>query len=140
MASSKHEGILKTVTVEAIDSLAFLLAAGFLSFSFCLSSTAGLLSTIQRILHKRNHIEHSFKVLKLTFKFYLFVYLCMYLFIYFLGPHLWHMDVPRLGVELELQLLAYPTATEIPDKRCACELHQSPQQRWILKPLNRDRD
>ena len=24
----------------------------------------------------------------------------------FLGPHPWHMEVPRLGVELELQLLA----------------------------------
>ena len=26
------------------------------------------------------------------------------------GPHLWHMEVPRLGVEWELQLLAYTTA------------------------------
>ena len=26
------------------------------------------------------------------------------LFFVFLGPHLWHMEVPRLGVELELQL------------------------------------
>ena len=24
--------------------------------------------------------------------------------------HLWHMEVPGLGVELELQWLAYPTA------------------------------
>ena len=31
----------------------------------------------------------------------------------FLGPHLWYMEVPRLGVELELQLLAYTTATAI---------------------------
>ena len=29
---------------------------------------------------------------------------------YFLGPHLWHMEVPRLGIELELQLPAYATA------------------------------
>ena len=34
---------------------------------------------------------------------------------WFLGPHLWHMEVPRLGVELELQLLAYTTATAMPD-------------------------
>ena len=27
------------------------------------------------------------------------------------GPHLRHMEVPRLGVELELYLLAYATAT-----------------------------
>ena len=27
------------------------------------------------------------------------------------GAHLWQMEVPRLGVQLELQLLAYATAT-----------------------------
>jgi len=32
-------------------------------------------------------------------------------FIFFLGLHLWHMEVPRLGVKLELQLPAYTTAT-----------------------------
>ena len=38
--------------------------------------------------------------------------LLIYLLIYcFLGLHPWHMEVPRLGVELELQLLAYATAT-----------------------------
>ena len=29
----------------------------------------------------------------------------------FLGPYLRHMEVHRLGVELELQLLTYATAT-----------------------------
>ena len=29
----------------------------------------------------------------------------------FSGLHAWHMEVPRLGVQLELQLLAYTTAT-----------------------------
>ena len=33
----------------------------------------------------------------------------------FLGLHLWHMEVPRLGVQLELQLPAYTTATAMPD-------------------------
>ena len=28
----------------------------------------------------------------------------------FLEPHPWHMEVPRLGIRLELQLLAYTTA------------------------------
>ena len=32
-----------------------------------------------------------------------------------LGPHLWHMEVPRLGVESELQLPAYTTATAMQD-------------------------
>ena len=42
---------------------------------------------------------------------FLFLYL---FFMYFLGPHLWHVDVLRLGAELELQLLAYATATATP--------------------------
>ena len=48
---------------------------------------------------------------KATLELYYFV------FIYFVfsGPHLQHMEAPRLGVELELQLLAYPTATATRD-------------------------
>ena len=38
------------------------------------------------------------------------------LFIFsFLGLHPWHMEVPGLGVESHLQLLAYTTATVMPD-------------------------
>ena len=38
-----------------------------------------------------------------------------FFFFCFLGPHLWHMEVPRLGVESELQRLVYTTATAMPD-------------------------
>ena len=35
----------------------------------------------------------------------LFKFICLFLFLLsFLGPCLWHMEVPRLGVKLELQL------------------------------------
>ena len=30
-----------------------------------------------------------------------------------LGLHAWHMEVPKLGVKLELQLPAYTTATAV---------------------------
>ena len=33
------------------------------------------------------------------------------LFFCFLGPQQQHVEIPRLGVQLELQLLAYTTAT-----------------------------
>ena len=36
-------------------------------------------------------------------------------FFFFLGLNLWHMEVPRLGVQFELQLLAYTTATATSD-------------------------
>ena len=35
-----------------------------------------------------------------------------FFFLSFLGLHPWHMEVSRLGVELELQLLAYTTAKQ----------------------------
>ena len=40
-------------------------------------------------------------------------------FFVFLGLHLWHMEVPRLGVEWELQLPAYTTATATQGIRAA---------------------
>ena len=57
-----------------------------------------------------------------------------------LGPHLWHREVPRLGVQLELQLSAYTTATATPDPSRVCDLHHSSQQRKILNPLSEARD
>ena len=50
----------------------------------------------------------------------------------------WHMEVPRLGAEVEL--LAYTTATATPDPSCVCDLHQSSRQRQILNPLNEARE
>ena len=50
------------------------------------------------------------------------------------------MEVPRLGVELELQLPAYTTATATPDLSRICDLHLSSQQRRILNPLSEGRD
>ena len=50
------------------------------------------------------------------------------------------MEIPRLGVKLELQLLVYtiPTATLVPSH--VCDLHHSSQQSWILKKLNKAKD
>ena len=44
-------------------------------------------------------------------------------FFFFLGPYLQYMEVPRLGVESELHLLAYTTATATQDLSCICDLH-----------------
>ena len=50
------------------------------------------------------------------------------------------MEFPRLGVKLELQLLAYTTATAMPDLSHVCDLHHSSWQHWILNPLSEARD
>ena len=67
----------------------------------------------------------------------------IYIFFFLLWPHLWHMEVPRQGVELELQLLAYAMAMETPDPShiCnICNLCHSLRQRQILHLLSEDRD
>ena len=53
-------------------------------------------------------------------------------------PCMQHMEVPRLRVESELQLLATATATW--DLSHVCDLHHSSLQHWILDPLSETRD
>ena len=55
---------------------------------------------------------------------------------FFLGLHLKHMEVPRLGVQSELWLPAYTKATAMPDLSRVCDLHHSSRQHWILNPLS----
>ena len=72
--------------------------------------------------------------------FCLFVCLFVCLFFVFLGPHLLHMEVPRLGVESELQLLAYTTVTAMRDLSCLCDPPHSSWQCQIFHPLRETRD
>ena len=65
--------------------------------------------------------------------FFLFFVFC------FLGPHPWHMEVPTLGVQLELQLPAYTTGTATRDLSHVCNLHHSSRQRRNLSPLSEAR-
>ena len=50
------------------------------------------------------------------------------------------MEVPRLGVELELQLPAYATATAMWDPSHICNLQHSSQQCQIVNLLSEARD
>ena len=50
------------------------------------------------------------------------------------------MEVPKLGVQLELQLPAYATGTATPDPSRVYDLHHSSPQQWILNPLSEARD
>ena len=49
---------------------------------------------------------------------------------------MWHMEIPRLGVQSEVQLPAYTTATAMRDASHVYNLYYSSQQRWILNPLS----
>ena len=58
----------------------------------------------------------------------------------FLGPHLQYMEVPRLGVESELQLPSYAIAKAMLDLTQVCHLHCSSRQCYVLNPLTGARD
>ena len=66
-----------------------------------------------------------------------FFIFCLFVF---LGPRPWHLEVPGLGVELELQLPAYARATATEDPSCVCDLHHGSQQCWLLNPQSKARD
>ena len=66
-----------------------------------------------------------------------FFFFCL---VWFLGPHPRHMEVPRLGVESQLQPLVYATATAMQDPSQVCDLHHSSHQCQILNPPIEARD
>ena len=68
-----------------------------------------------------------------TFSLY-FIYL-----FFFLGPHLGHMEVPRLGDESAQQLPTYGTAAAMPDLSPICDLCYNLWQCQILNPLSKAR-
>ena len=51
-----------------------------------------------------------------------------------------HMEFPRLGVQSELQLPAYTTATVMRNVNWICNLHHSSGQCRILNPLSKARN
>ena len=63
-----------------------------------------------------------------------------FFFLVYLGPHLQHMEVPKLGVESELQLPAFNTATGMSDLSHVCDLHHSSRQYQIPNPLSEVRN
>ena len=76
---------------------------------------------------------------------HIYVCMCIYIYIYiyfvclfcFLGPHLQHMEVPKLVVELGLQQPAYTTATATQDPSLICDLYHSSWQCRIPTSLSR---
>ena len=66
-------------------------------------------------------------------------FVCLF-FCLFLGPHPRYMEVPRLGIKLELHLPAYATATATQDPSHVCDLHHSSRQcgsltHWVSRRI-----
>ena len=58
----------------------------------------------------------------------------IFFFFFFFGvwSHPRYIEVPRLGIESELKLLAYAIATAMPDLSHISNLHPSSWKQWIL--------
>jgi len=104
-------------------------------------SGAGMdLSHCSRILNPLCHSRNSclgFLFLLNSVVIHTFLFLFFILSVCFLGLHSRHMEVPRLRVESELQLLAYTTAKVTPDPSCIFSLHHShsnPRSKLHLQP------
>ena len=67
-------------------------------------------------------------------------FLLLLFFFFPLGPHPQHRQVPRLGDQYELQLLAYTIAKAMENPSGVCNLYHSSQQHQILNPLSEARD
>jgi len=108
-----------------------------------LTSTHRVPDTVLNILQIVSCSCHPWNLPKSQIEWVLF-FICLFGwlvgFFCFLGPYLWHMEVPRLRIESELDLLDYTTAIATPDLSCICDLHHSSQQCQILNPLSEARD
>ena len=54
-------------------------------------------------------------------------------------PHLPHMEIPRLGIQLEMQPMAYTTVTAMWDLSHVCDLQHTSRQCQIPDPLSQAR-
>ena len=72
--------------------------------------------------------------------FFFFFFFFFFFLFFFLGPPPQHVEVPRLGVESELQLPAYVTATAMRDLNHVYDLRHSSCECQILNPLSKARD
>ena len=69
-----------------------------------------------------------------------FSFFLSFFFFLVLGPLPRHMAVPGLGIQSDLQPLAYTTTIATQDPSCICDLHHSSWQHQALNPLSEARD
>ena len=84
------------------------------------------------------HLSPPASLWELVLLFFVF---CFFFFVFcLLGPHPRHMEVPRPGIESELQPPANTTATATQDPSRVYDLHHSSQQHRTLDSLSEARD
>ena len=81
-----------------------------------------------------HHCQNILQIHVLSALYIIFIIIC------FLGPHPWHMEVPRPRVQSELYPPAYTTATAMRDLSHICDPHHSSWPCQILNPLSEARE
>ena len=74
------------------------------------------------------------------YSFYILLNTIYIFFCFILGPYPQHIEVPKLGVESELQLPAYTATIATPDPSCIWDLYPRSWQCWILNLLSEARN
>ena len=104
-------------TAKIVKRITILSSTSFSNDDFLLQNHSALskLGNWQHCYYTINSVSDPKQISKiLVFCFCLF----------FLGGlHLWDIEVPRLGVKLELQVPAYTTVTAMPDLSCVYDLN-----------------
>ena len=125
--------------MSALEKCLFIYSAHFLIGYFLTLSYMSSLYTLAI-----NHLSiASFANILFLSVGCLFILNSYFLFIFhffcLLWPHLFHIEVLRRGVKLQLQLLAYTTTTIMPDLSHICNLNHSSWKFWILNSLSKAR-
>ena len=126
--------LMQVVTIPSFNSLTMCL--------FCVSSVIAALSSY--LLNLMSEYSHRWFLWRDFFPVHGAILLCFsacllvfflvvfFFFLNFLGPQLQHMEAPRLGVKLELQLPAHATAPATPDLSHIRDLHHNSWQCQIF--------
>ena len=87
---------------------------------------------------QNSELENDSLSFSFSLSLFFVFFVCLFVCFCSLGPYLRHIEVPRLGIESELQLLVYTTATATQDP--SHDLHHSSRQCRILNPFSKARD
>ena len=121
----------------SVDQFFILLKFSFLFFFKCCLPLSWCLDNVCQEAEDRVFWE---LICLSVYLWYIYLFILSFVL---LGPHPWHMEVPKLGVESELLLPAYAWAIAMPNPGCVshvCDLYHSSWKLWILNPLIEARD
>ena len=84
-----------------------------------------MLDSEKKTLNQLMWMSENERMLLLFFLSFFLPFFFFFFFFFWSEGYLQHMEVPRLGVKWELQVLAYTTATAMPDLSPVFDIYHS---------------